>query len=335
MVLIPDPPHQTGAHCGSTSLRTLSEFYGWGLDEPTCFGLGSGLGFTYLELPESPFRAFFGRPVWLEAAFFDHLGIGYEIHEGDEWTDVRADLREAIDDGRPMMVFTDIYWIDYYETDTHFAPHTLLVVGYEDGEERYVLADSEFDALQRLPADRLRAAMNATHVVPLSNRRLIPTDPEPTVDLEAAMGRAIAETASYHLAPASSPRPLGPGIHGLEGIRRFAEELPDYHEYPDADWTIRFAYQNVEKRGTGGGAFRRLYAQFLETAAEIHPSVPASVSERMHALADDWTDVGRQLRTASETDGSERLDLLEPASESVLDIADRERVLFEELREAV
>jgi len=62
--------------------------------------------------------------------------------------------------------------------------------------------------------------MNSTHVVSLSNRRPIPTDPEPTVDLEVVIERAMAQTASYHLDPASSRRLLGPSTHGLEGVIR-------------------------------------------------------------------------------------------------------------------
>lgn len=76
--------HSPGRHCGSVSLRNLSEFYGWGFDEPTCFGLASGLGFTFFELSISPHRGFFGRPLTLERSFVRRLGVGHTEREGEE-----------------------------------------------------------------------------------------------------------------------------------------------------------------------------------------------------------------------------------------------------------
>jgi hypothetical protein len=74
--------HTPGAHCGSTSLRNLSNHYGWGFDETTCFGLASGLGFHYRELGGSPHRMFVGRPLWLERAFFENLVSGRRTARG-------------------------------------------------------------------------------------------------------------------------------------------------------------------------------------------------------------------------------------------------------------
>jgi hypothetical protein len=129
--------HATGAHCGSTALRDLSTHYDWGLSEPACFGLGSGLGFVSLELPTSPWRLFIGRPLWLESAFFDTLDVPHTERRGDDWATSWADLRGHLDRDDPVMVFVDLFHLDYYDTDTHFAPHSLLVVGYD--EERLLI----------------------------------------------------------------------------------------------------------------------------------------------------------------------------------------------------
>ena len=75
-------PHETGAHCGSTALRDLSECYGWGLDESAYFGVGGGLGFTFVRDADSPSRAFVGRTPWLESAALDHLGVGFAERSG-------------------------------------------------------------------------------------------------------------------------------------------------------------------------------------------------------------------------------------------------------------
>ncbi|WP_336326682.1 BtrH N-terminal domain-containing protein [Halovenus sp. HT40] len=331
-----DFDHETGAHCGSTSLRDLSTYYDWGFDEPTCFGLGEGLGFSYLELPTSPHRAIFGRTGWLERAFFENCGIEHTIHEGEAFEEAWAAIKERIDDGDPVMIFADLYYLDYYGTDTHFAPHSLLVVGYDDGEDgEYVhLADSEFAEIQRLPTDRLREALTSTHVVPLQCRYLTVDDPTVTVGFEEAAKKAIRETATYMLDPAESYRESkyfsGQGVGEIEA---FAADLPEWSELPDPSWTIRFAYQNIERRGTGGGAFRRLFADFLETASEV-VSLPEDAAEEMTGIADDWTELAGVLREASETESeADRQSLLWEASEQAGAVGQREAALYRRLRE--
>ncbi len=324
--------HGTGDHCGSTSLRNLAEHYDWSLDEPTCFGLASGLGFTYFELPERPHWGFFGRPLWIEDAFFDHLGIGYELHREEPWDAVVDRLRTRTAAGEPVLVYTDIHYLEYFDTDTHFAPHTLLVVGVED--ETVVLSDSEFDTLQRVPLDRLRSATSSTFVFDLGNRHVVVTDPEPSVELADAARTAIVDTARYMLDPESRDRPLGPGTHGLAGIRRFADDLPAWIDLPDPQWSVRFAYQNVERRGTGGGTFRRLYARFLDSMATVLPEIDPELADRMHAIADDWSAIGETLKAASELESADTPAFeahLDEASEATHAVADSEAECYREL----
>ena len=325
-----DFDHETGAHCGSTSLQGLSTYYGWRFDESTCFGLGEGLGFSYLELPDSPHRAIFGRTGWLERAFFENCAISHTMHEGQSFEDAWAEITGRIDDGDPVMIFTDLFYLDYYDTDTHFAPHSLLVVGYDD--DTVHLADSEFAEIQRLPLDRLREALTSEHVVPLQCRYLTVDDPTRTVEFEDAAAAALEETATYMLDPAESRRESKYfGGQGVGEIQRFAEELPSFNDLPDPSWTIRFAYQNVERRGTGGGAFRRLFADFLASVPES-VSLSDGAAEEMVEIADDWTELAGVLREASETESSaDRQSLLWEASEQVEAVGEREAALYREL----
>uniref|UniRef100_UPI0025BF342A DUF4872 domain-containing protein n=1 Tax=Halovivax sp. TaxID=1935978 RepID=UPI0025BF342A len=143
---------------------------------------------------------------------------------------------------------------------------------------------------------------------------------------------AIADVAGYMLEPDSRERPLGPAAHGLAGIRRFAEELPAYVDFADPQWSVRFAYQNVERRGTGGGTFRRLYARFLDRTTEQLSELDPDLADRMHEIADDWTAIGDTLKDASEVDEvSEMEPLLAEAQSAIYDVADREQELYDEL----
>lgn len=335
-----DFDHSAGAHCGSTSLRDLSMYYDWGFDEATCFGLGEGIGFTYLELPESPHRAIFGRTGWLEEVFFENLGIEYAVHEGEAFPDAWQSIKARIDDGDPVMIFVDLFYLAYYETDTHFAPHVLLVVGYEDGgageEERVYLADSEFEAIQTLPISQLEQALTSKHVVPLQCRYQTIENPTQRVSFETAAANAIRETATALLDPDASERHSKYFTEqGIEQIEAFAADLPAWLDLPDPAWTARFAYQNIERRGTGGGAFRELYADFLETASSV-VSMPATAPEQMREIADGWRSVSETLYTASETENPDALrGVLEKAQREANQLANQERRFYEELRVAI
>ena len=329
-----DLAHRQGNHCGSSALRDLAGYYGWGFDEPTCFGLGAGLGFSYVRQPQPPERLFFGRTSWLEAAFFETLGIEYRVSEGQAFEDAWADITEHVDDGDPVMIFTDLYYLDYFDSSTHFAPHSLLVVGYED--DRVLLADGEFGDVQALPLDRLEAALTSEHVVALQCRYLVVDDPTITVDVDDAAAVAIQETATAMLDPDAATRSAaGFGEQGIPALRQFAADLPEWDELSDPAWTARFAYQNVERRGTGGGAFRLMYADFLDSVAG-RVGLPADVPGRMREVAGDWTALAEVLYEASEAEEEARLrSLLADAGDRADALADREDSLYEDLRAAV
>jgi hypothetical protein len=343
--------HETGAHCGSTSLRNLADHYDWDLSEPGCFGLGSGLGFVYLELPIDPWRMFIGRPLWLEKAFFENLSIPHTERRGDDWETAWSDVKRHLDAGDPVLVFVDLYYLDYYDTNTHFAPHSLLVVGYDEdadateaphadpdaGTGVAYMADSEFDEVQPLPLSSLREAWASKDMLPLDNRYIV-TEGDPQADVGAAARDAIRETAQYMLDPATASRDtlgdtMGMGTHGLDGMHAFADSMTEWPDLEDPTWIARFAYQNIERRGTGGGAFRGLYAPFLDELGS-EAGLDDSFAEEMHGIAGDWSSLAAILYEASETD-DDMAPLLDEAAERVHVVADREERFYEDVLAAL
>ncbi|MFB6205427.1 MAG: BtrH N-terminal domain-containing protein [Haloglomus sp.] len=340
--------HAPGAHCGSTSLRDLADYYDWGLSEPACFGLGSGLGFAFLELSVSPWRLFIGRPLWLESAFFENLAVRHTERRGDDWGRAWTDVKRHVDAGDPVLVFVDLYYLDYYDTDTHFAPHSLLVTGYDEtadatdaphadpdaGTGVAYMADSEFEEIKPLPLSSLRAAWAATDMLPLDNRYIV-AEGDPRAAAGEAARDAVVETARYMLDPADATREtlgdrLGLGTHGLPGMRAFADSMAEWPDLEDPSWVARFAYQNVERRGTGGGAFRGLYAPFLdELGAEA--GLDDAFAAEMHGIAEDWSSLAAVLYEASETEGDEMASLLDDAAARVHAVADREERFYEDM----
>jgi hypothetical protein len=113
-------------------------------------------------------------------------------------------------------------------------------------------------------------------------------------DPAAAIPAAIARCAERMLEP-----PLGE-YEGLPGLRRFAAEVGSWPEaLDDWQWSARFAYQTIERRGTGGGNFRLMYSRFLAEAGEDQAPHAALAAER-------WTALAAHLQAASEADEPDR-----------------------------
>jgi Zn-dependent M32 family carboxypeptidase len=87
----------------------------------------------------------------------------------------------------------------------------------------------------------------------------------------------------------------------------------------------------IEKRGTGGGAFRLLYSRFLAEAAILDPDLTRiAPADEMKAIAAAWTELALALKEASEAENPAAL--LRTARQ-LADLADREETFFRSLRD--
>jgi hypothetical protein len=139
--------------------------------------------------------------------------------------------------------------------------------------------------------------------------------------LEAAVPRAIARAASEMLEP-----PFGP-FAGIPALERLAAEAGDWPALvEDWQWCARFAYQVIERRGTGGGCFRLMYSRFLaETGREEAPLAAAAAAR--------WTELAEAFKAASEED--EPLpQLWQAVGASSADVLEAERRLWTGLADA-
>jgi hypothetical protein len=83
-------------------------------------------------------------------------------------------------------------------------------------------------------------------------------------------------------------------------MRVLAQDLPDWPEGQDWAQAARFAYQTIEKRGTGGGAFRLMYSDFLREAAQVVPELRSiRAPERMQQAGESWREVALILKSIS------------------------------------
>ena len=291
--------HYPGAHCGSTALNNVARFYGHPLTEPLCFGIAEGMGFMTIVLPgRSPTHLAMGRNPLLEERFFHNLRIPFQWTQlGDPGAAWRA-AREAIDRNVPVLLRTDLHDLPYYHTKTHFSGHVVVLAGYDEPAGKAILSDTHFETLQAIDLEDLARARRSPHPPhPLQNHFVVVEPFTIPDDLAPVLRKAIAHQAKSMLEPPD----VAPAKAGVPGMEHLARTFEEWAVASDWSWCARFAYQIIERRGTGGGNFRQLYARFLAEADRLLPERGlADLAARMAAVADRWTDLATHLKGVSE-----------------------------------
>jgi hypothetical protein len=271
------------------------------------------VSFYYVAIDgQSPSRFTNGRVGRLEEQFLALTGAPIRLDTFDDPDASWEAARDAVDEGRPAILLTDLYFLDHYGRSARFPGHAVVLAGY-DAEVAY-LSDTSFRELQTTRLDNLARARHGDHpAFPLAGHMLTVPDGVELGDFRDASSRAIDRNARQMLDP-----PLGE-FEGLPALRRFAAEVGDWPEQlEDWRWCARFCYQVIERRGTGGGNFRLMYSRFLEEVGDTRAGLAAEA-------AAGWTSLAAALMEASEDDEPARRLWLRVGEEAgrVLDAEER------------
>jgi hypothetical protein len=303
-VIVEGFEHRPGVHCGTTALADALRVRGVGISEPMAFGLGAGLGFYYLVSgATSPTHLFCGRTLQLEETACEVLGAPVRVRMEDDPARAWQGVRAALDRGLAPIVATDLAELPYWNTRTPFGGHRVVIAGYDADRGVALIADSDRPGLEEVPFDdleRARAAIAPPFAIPGRPWLEVDAPPAPR-PLGEAVVDALRRQARDFLLDVD-------GLAGVSALERFAAELQEWPSRAaseaDRAWCFRYAYQVIEKRGTGGGNFRALYARFLEEAeAEVPGLSSLGLAARMRALAAAWTRLAEQMWAISEVPG--------------------------------
>jgi hypothetical protein len=293
MPFVPNYEHKPGHHCGSTALRNLLAHHGVEVSEEMAFGLGAGACFYYVTIEDaSPSRWFNGRTARLEETFAELTGAALELRTFEPGDDAWAAARDEVDAGRPVLLLTDLYYLDHYGNSAHFPGHAVVLAGYD--EELAHLSDTGFEDLQTTRLENLDKARHSDHpAYPLAGHMFAVSGEVDPERLREAIPAAIERAARAMVEPEFRD------FSGLDAVERLAAEAGSWPEVAeDWQWCARFGYQVIERRGTGGGAFRLMYSRFLEEAGRPEASLAADAAAA-------WTDLAEAFRAASERDEPE------------------------------
>jgi len=304
-VILPRFEHRPGLHCGSTALADALRARGVALSEPMVFGLGAGLGFHYLASPAlSPSHLVVGRQARLETTACEVLGAPFVERTASDAASGWAGVRAALDRGLAPVLVTDLAALPYWRSSTPFGGHRIALAGYDDARGVAFVADTDRPGLEEVSLDALdRARASVAPPFAAPGRPWLEVDapaaPRPLAD---AVREAIRRQAREMLLPQD-------GASGVSAVERFAQELPRWpveaRDEADRAWCFRYAYQVIEKRGNGGGMFRRLYARFLGEAEAAVPDLAGlGLRGGMEAVADAWSRLAEALRPLSAAPGA-------------------------------
>ena len=315
-------PNLVGRHCSSSAVRSVLAYDGVHLSEAMVFGLGSGLGFFYRHEPDNtPTRRFNGRAPDLEGNVYTL--IGQPLEWAGRWQPEL--ITDSLKQHRPLLAQTNIHPIPYYD-DAQFIGHGLAIIGQENNE--IITADIASNAPSRMPLSAFHDAIATAHPPILASFHYASVPVVTHINALALAASALEKTVQYMLHPPTSHE-------GITAMQHLANDLPGWINLPDLDWAARFGYQSIEKRGTGGGNFRHLFADFLQEITPAH-AIPATIIQDFHTAGNHWTQIATHLKaTAFTKDPHEQQTHLNQAAALTQSVTKLELLLFEGLLEGL
>ena len=329
--MIKDFQHKQSAHCENGVTSNLLNFYGVVLSEPMIFGIGSGLFFTHL-----PFAKVNGIPVTsfrpLPGIIFKRASkrLGFKVQRRKFRNQQKAMLAldGLLEKDIPVGMLVGVYHLDYFPAAYrfHFNAHNLVV--YRKENNTYLISDPIMETTTSLTPEGLQKVRFAKGMFAPKGHMYWAKEIPKEIDLKKAIVQGIKKTAKDMV---GIPVPLV----GTKGIKYLAKKVRKYPKKYGKRKAAQYLGQIVraqEEVGTGGGGFRFMYAAFLQEAAEVLKQ------DWLNDMAKEMTEIGDNWRTfAVETsriikDRTSVEDAYNKAADMLVEIADKEDVLFRKLK---
>ncbi|MHA2186227.1 MAG: BtrH N-terminal domain-containing protein [Promethearchaeota archaeon] len=333
--MVKDFVHRVGAHCESSSMRDLFEFYGFPMSEAMAFGLDATMGFGFFDttsnvsfIPESDIPFFLGgkqgsiEPNSLACRL---LGITLRKQSFTSADKAWEESKKLINQNIPLILQIDLGYLPYFEEegDIHFGGHAITLAGYDEERGTAYVGDSEFDGFQEVSIEELKKGRSSEYgpkfMRPNNAQFSMKRRPDGKhPPLAAGVKVAIQKVVNNMLRPSVNSS----GIQGLKlfasSITRWDEKLIGETKDPEGNSISRsrlmfeLMYGYIETWGTGGASFRNLYKSFLKellTHPELEEGSKAWTKDEFKMIEDsipliedsakNWTSIAETLNHAA------------------------------------
>ncbi len=295
-----------GQHCETTALGALLKNAGMECSEPMLFGLGEGLGFIYWDSKQMEFPFIGGRskPDSITRTFCNSLSIPVTFKQTTSASAAWQHVLQALTAEQPIGLKVDCYYLDYFSNKVHFAAHYLTLYGFDE-TYAYVCDTAQQGTLAKTTLSSLAEARKARG--PMSSPHLSFTLQHPDIlpELALCIPKAIQQNAQTFLAPPIQNM-------GWKGIFKMSRQVKDWFsrsKHRQRDFSLCAAL--MERGGTGGSLFRKLYAAFLLEAAErTGRSEYAKAGNQYCIIAQAWSQAAELIKQAGQSGNPDRLETL-------------------------
>lgn len=270
-----------GHHCITNSLRQIFEYNKFQISEQMLFGIGSGLGFVYVNLANSPMISCRIKPLELEQNISNRLKISIKPKTPTNYEKAFKTLIEQISLQNPVMIYVDMCYLKYMNLDenNHFGGHSIVVFGYDDNEKCFYVSDRDsIDWQIQTPKGKIASDFHKVSYSEMEKARNSSHRPFPAnnkwVKFDFSCAKPIDNANIFKSIQINIESMLNPpaNLLGINGIRKFAKEIKKWKSFTTEKKKLagitNYFMINADG-GTGGGAFRNLYGNFLIEIADI------------------------------------------------------------------
>jgi hypothetical protein len=282
-----------GKHCETSALKRVLDRHGLSLSEEMLLGLGGGVGFIYwyVKLMPSPFvGGRYGKGTDFPENICRRIGAGMTIVETSSAKKGYDELKAILRSGEPVVVYGDMAYLPYFAVPevAHFGGHVFAVFGLEEEKDEVYIYDRGRNPVTVTLSDLQKARGSKVPPFPPKNRLLKIKYPSQIANLEAGIKESIQECCQNML----NPPIKNIGLAGIEKWSKIVTQWPEQFEGLNLFGALMNGFIYIEIGGTGGSAFRSMYAQFLEEASGI-VNKPAlnEVAEMMRQSATVWSEI--------------------------------------------
>jgi hypothetical protein len=311
-----------GQHCETTATGTLLRQIGVELSEPMLFGLGEGLGFIYWNMKTMDFPFIGGRikPDLLTKNITRNLNLELTVKETSSKLKAWEEVKQHLDNGQAVGLKMDCYYLNYFSNPFHFAGHYAAIYGYDD-ENAFLVDTKQQGGLVETSLESLEQARAAKG--PMASKNLYYTIKSTgnSFELKKAIPVAIRNNATEY---------LNPPITNIayKGILKTSTEIIKwFNTSKDVENEFALSAMLMERAGTGGALFRKLYRDFLKESYDLLKLDELKTGyEAFTEIAEHWASVSQLFEKVSQT---KDIKYIKQASDILKIIAGKEKETME------
>lgn len=307
-----------GGHCESSAMQNALAFLGYETTEADIIGGGAAPSFLFTT-QGFPFLG--GRSPNMREFFFKAAKIDYEVVVPRDASSGWEAPRRALASGLPVLLRVDMRYLPYLFGGSYGPPHFsfgwhwVCLVGIDSAGEEAFVTDTALESIQSIRiADLDKARSSQTKVFPPNREYVViaarPKDWHLDTDalFHASLGglRANYETTTAWRDDAENhDEKTLIGLTGLEALPKVLAEIETYTNQYTLVPAYRFMSDSIERNGTGGAAFRRLYRAFLLARGRDCTRTAYQVAvQRLLAPTEDsmraWSELARVFEEAAQ-----------------------------------